>query len=206
MKFNVSATRMGLLKLKKRLVLARRGHKLLKDKLDELLRRFMEMIKDYKELREEMERAISDALRGFLLARAVMSPETISESLIAPQGQVNLTAQTVNIMNIAVPCFELQVEGEFCHYGFAETAFDLDASLDLFSKALPLMIKVAEKEKTIELLAEEIEKTRRRVNALEYVLIPGLQETIKHISMRLEELERSNLTRLMKVKDIVRAH
>lgn len=206
MKFNVSATRMGLLKLKKRLTLARRGHKLLKDKLDELLRRFMEMLKDYKELREQMEQAISSALRGFLLARTVMSPEAIAESLMAPRDQVSLTAETVNIMNINVPCFELQVKGEPCHYGFAETAFELDTSLELFSQALPLMIKVAEKEKTIELLAEEIEKTRRRVNALEYVLIPGLQETIKRISMRLEELERSNLTRLMKVKDIVRAH
>jgi V/A-type H+-transporting ATPase subunit D len=206
MRFNVSATRMGLLKLKKRLVLARRGHKLLKDKLDELMRRFLELIKDYRELREEMEQAISTALRSFLLARAVMSPEAILGALIVPHDRVSLATSTVSVMNIAVPQFELQVKGEPYHYGFADTAPELDTSVNLFSQALPLMIKLAEKEKAIELLAEEIEKTRRRVNALEYVLIPGLQDTIKQISMRLEELERSNLTRLMKVKDIVRGH
>ncbi len=206
MKFNVSATRMGLLKLKKRLVLARRGHKLLKDKLDELLRQFIEMVKDYEGLRRQMETAIADALRSFLLARAVMSPETIAESLIVPHDRISLSASTLSIMNIAVPQFELQTKGELYNYGFADTAFELDASQEKFSQALPLMIKVAEKEQVIELLAGEIERTRRRVNALEYVLIPGLQDTIKHISMRLEELERSNLTRLMKVKDIVRKH
>jgi V/A-type H+-transporting ATPase subunit D len=204
--FNVSATRMELLKLKKRLGLARRGHKLLKEKLDELMRYFLELIKDYRELREEMEQSISTALRSFLLARAVMSPEAIAEALITPGDQVSLAASTASIMNIIVPRFELQVRGELYHYGFADTASELDTSFDRFSKALPLMIKLAEKEKTIELLADEIEKTRRRVNALEYVLIPGLQETIKRITMRLEELERSNLTRLMKVKDIVRGH
>ncbi len=206
MKFNVSATRMGLLKLKKRLILARRGHKLLKDKLDELLRQFLEMVKDYEGLRKQMEQAIAEALRSFLLARTVMSPEAIAESLIVPHDRVSLSASTFSIMNIAVPRFELETKGELYNYGFADTAFELDASQEMFSKALPLMIKVAEKEKVIELLAGEIERTRRRVNALEYVLIPGLQGTIKQISMRLEELERSNLTRLMKVKDIVRGH
>ncbi len=206
MRFNVSATRMELLKLKKRLTLARRGHKLLKDKLDELMRRFLKLIKDYRELRKEMEQALATALRSFLLARAVMSPEAITEALIVPQDRVSLAASTASIMNLIIPQFELQVRGELYHYGFADTAFELDTSVNLFSQALPLMIRLAEKEKTIELLAEEIEKTRRRVNALDYVLIPGLQETIKHISMRLEELERSNLTRLMKVKDIVRGH
>jgi V/A-type H+-transporting ATPase subunit D len=204
MKLKVSATRMELLKLKKRMGLARRGHKLLKEKLDELMRYFLELIKDYQALRKDMEQAVSTALRSFLVASTVMSPEAIAETLLIPQDQVKLSAQTASIMNIILPRFDLQIQGELYHYGFVDTTQELDTSFGLFSKALPVMIKLAEKEKAIELLAAEIERTRRRVNALEYVLIPGLQDSIKQVTMRLEELERSNLTRLMKVKDIVR--
>ncbi len=205
-KIQYSATRMQLLKLKKRTALAKRGHKLLKDKFDELMRRFLELIKDYKGLRDQMEQAIADALSGFLLARAVMPPANIEEALIVPKDLIQITAGKKTIMNIEVPDLSVNKDIDLYHYGFAETAIELDDSFNLFAKALPLMVEVAAKEKSIELLAGEIEKTRRRVNALEYVLIPSLQEGVKSITMRLEELERSNLTRLMKVKDIVRGH
>jgi len=197
---------MELLRQKKRLTLAKRGHKLLKDKLDELIRRFMELVRDYQVLRREAEEALACAQRSFLIARAVTSREVLRESLLTPQDAVRLKVGTSSIMNIAVPKLEVELTGELYSYGFVDTASDMDTAFRLFAKSLPLMVKLAEREKVIELLAAEIEKTRRRVNALEYVLIPTLEGNIKQISMRLSEIERSNLTRLMKLKDIIRQH
>ena len=206
MKLETNATRMELLRLKKRIVIARRGHKLLKDKQDELMRRFMEMIKDYRKLRHEVEERLASAFQAFIFSRAVTREEYLEASFLGSKEPLAIQIDTFSIMNIRAPKLELKSMPDVYTYGFADTPADLDRSLTLLSEALPLMIQLAENEKSIELLAEEIEKTRRRVNALEYVLIPNLEDTIKHITMRLAEMERSTLTRLMKVKDIVRAH
>ncbi|MBN2374240.1 V-type ATP synthase subunit D [bacterium] len=197
---------MELLRLKKRIVIARRGHKLLKDKQDELMRRFMDMIKGYRELRYNVEEKLADAFKVFILSRAVTRKEYFEEAFLGKKESLEVQVSSFTIMNIKAPKFELKSVPDFYTYGFSSTPVDMDRSLALLSEALPLMVQLAQIEKGIELLAEEIERTRRRVNALEYVLIPSLQETIKHITMRLAEMERSNLTRLMKVKDIVRAH
>lgn len=206
MQQNVSATRMELLRLKKRSVLAKRGHKLLKDKQDELIRQFMILINDYQEIRKNSEKALSLAFESFLVSRAVIPSEVLEEALLTNSQDMELQVSEMNIMNIRAPQFNLgEVKIPYA-YGFADTSCDLDTALEQFSKALPLLIQLAAKEKAISLLSEEIEKTRRRVNALEYVLIPSLQESIQSITMRLGEIERSALTRLMKIKDIVRAH
>jgi V/A-type H+-transporting ATPase subunit D len=206
MKLETNATRMELLRLKKRIVIARRGHKLLKDKQDELMRRFMEMIKGYRKLRQITEEKLAGAFQTFILSRAVTRKEYLEESFMGRKEPLEVNVSTFSIMNIKAPKLELKSMPNVYTYGFSNTPADLDNSLSLLTEALPLMIQLAQTEKSIELLAEEIEKTRRRVNALEYVLIPNLQDTIKHITMRLAEMERSNLTRLMKVKEIVRAH
>jgi V/A-type H+-transporting ATPase subunit D len=207
MKIETNATRMELLRLKKRIIIARRGHKLLKDKQDELMRRFMEMIKGYRKLRQITEEKLAGAFKSFILSRAVTRKEFLEESFMGKKEPMKVSVSTYSIMNIKAPKLELKSMPDILYtYGFSNTPADLDTSLSLLTEALPLMIQLAQTEKSIELLAEEIEKTRRRVNALEYILIPNLQDTIKHITMRLSEMERSNLTRLMKVKDIVRAH
>ena len=206
MKQNVSATRMELMRLKKRSGLAKRGHKLLKDKRDELMRRFLILIDDYRDIREKMEKALEEAFGGFLVARAVMSRPTLEGAILSSADKVRITPSIEQIMNIKTVKFDLEQDPDIYSYGFADTSADLDMSLKLFSDTLPLMVLLAEKEKAIKLLADEIEKTRRRVNALEYVLIPSLNESIRSITMRLGEIERSALTRLMKVKDIVRKH
>jgi len=206
MKTQVNATRMELLNLKKRILIARRGHKLLKDKRDELIRQFLEMIKGYRPLREKMEEKLSHAFQGFIFARTTMSAKAVEESLLGSKEKADLVVGSQPIMNIRVPTFKLSGQPDVFCYGFAETSADLDRSLSLFAEALPLMVKVAEVERKIEMLTDEIERTRRRVNALEYVFIPDLEETIKHITMRLSEMERSFLTSLMKIKDIVRSH
>jgi V/A-type H+-transporting ATPase subunit D len=206
MKLEINATRMELLRLKKRIVLARRGHKLLKDKQDELMRRFLEMIKGYRNLRHEAEEKLASAFQAFILSRSLTRKEYLEASFLGEKDPLEIQLSTFSIMNIKAPQLELKSMPDVYTYGFSTTPSDLDRSLSLLSETLPLIIQLAQTEKSIELLAEEIEKTRRRVNALEYVLIPNLQDTIKHITMRLAEMERSNLTRLMKVKDIVRAH
>ncbi|MGA1790346.1 MAG: V-type ATP synthase subunit D [bacterium] len=206
MKLEINATRMELLRLKKRIVIARRGHKLLKDKQDELMRRFLEMIKGYRNLRQDVEGKLANAFQSFVFSRAVTRKEYLEESFLGLKTTLEVELSSFSIMNIKAPQLELKSMPDVYTYGFSDTPADLDRSLFLLSEVLPLMIQLAQTEKSIELLAEEIEKTRRRVNALEYVLIPNLQDTIKHITMRLAEMERSTLTRLMKVKDIVRAH
>ena len=206
MKGQVNATRMVLLNLKKRIVIARRGHKLLKDKQDELVRQFMDMIKGYRNLRKEVEEKLSEAFQGFISARTIMSPEAIEESLLGSKEKIEVSIGSRQVMNLKVPTFTSTGKPDIFCYGFTDTSADLDRSLTLFSEVLPLMIKLAEIERCIELMAEEIERTRRRVNALEYVFIPDLEETIRHITMRLSEIERSFLTVLMKIKDIVRSH
>lgn len=206
MRLEVSATRMELLKLRRRLALADRGHKLLKRKQDELMRQFLERVEQIGDLRRAIEERLSAAHRGFLMARSVMDKESMEETIMFPNQKLTLNVSTVPVMNLRLPQFDVHSQGNVYSYGLANTSAELDAALGAYSELLPEMLKLSEIERSVELLAREIETTRRRVNALEYILIPNLQETIKYITMRLDEMERSNLSRLMKVKEIVRSH
>ncbi len=205
-RLNVNPTRMELTKLKKRLATARRGHKLLKDKRDELMKRFIELIKQNQELRLGMEQKAAECSRAFVMAGAVTSPEELSQALAYPSCSVEVQVSDKNIMGVTVPEFTYSVkEGSndpYC-YGFVNTCADLDSAVVKMNELLPVLLKLAGTEKAAQLLACEIEHTRRRVNALEYIMIPQLEETIKYITMKMEENERGNITRLMKVKDMV---
>ncbi len=204
---NVNPTRMELTNLKRKLVTARRGHKLLKDKRDELMRQFLELVKENKALRIKVERAIKSSNNSFALAAATMSDESLAVSLMMPSQKMTLDVSEKNIMSVKVPSFVPEFKsadkGEIFSYGFAFTSGDLDEGVKNLSEILPDMLRLAEVEKTCQLLSAEIERTRRRVNALEYVMIPDYQDTIKYITMKLDENDRSNTTRLMKVKDMM---
>ena len=212
MEIRVNPTRMELNRLKRQVVTAERGHKLLKDKRDELTQQFLTLIRRNKELREEIEQELSTAFARFMLARAVMSPETLEAALMYPAKRLSFTMKRHNIMGVSVP--RLTQEGKetaptdqsgIYPYGFLETPADLDRAIEALLKIMPKLLELAEIEKATQLLAVEIEKTRRRVNALEHVFIPEIKDTIRYISMKLDENERGALTRLMKVKDMVRA-
>jgi V/A-type H+-transporting ATPase subunit D len=207
MEIKVNATRMELLKLKNRVRMAKRGHKLLKDKRDELMKAFLGLVRENKRVRQQVETLLGAAYRSFLVARAVMSREALEEALMGPKGKLAVGAGSRQIMNVVVPVFEAEAgrPGDVYAYGLATTSAELDTALGAFAEVLPHMVRLAQLERSVELLSEEIEKTRRRVNALEYVLIPELEAAVKSIAMRLGEMERSNATRLMKIKDIVRA-
>jgi V/A-type H+-transporting ATPase subunit D len=204
---NVNPTRMELTNLKRKLVTARRGHKLLKDKRDELMRRFLELVRENKALRLKVEAGIKRANGHMALARSVMSDEALSVALMMPAQKMELDVQEKNIMSVIVPQFRAEVkaakDGEIYSYGYAFTSCDLDDAVLALSEIMPDLLKLAEIEKTCQLLAGEIEKTRRRVNALEHVMIPQYEDTIKYITMKLDEAERSSTTRLMKVKDMM---
>lgn len=204
---NVNPTRMELTNLKRKLATARKGHKLLKDKRDELMRRFLDLIRETKTLRLEVEEGIKIANEHMSVARSVMTDEEIEVALMMPSQRMNADVGTKNIMSVDVPVFKPELksakDGEIFSYGYAFTGGDLDEAVSALSAVMPDMLKLAESEKTCRLLASEIEKTRRRVNALEHVLIPQYEETIKYITMKLDENERSSTTRLMKVKDMM---
>lgn len=204
---NVNPTRMELTRLKKQLSTALRGHKLLKDKRDELMRQFLDMIRETKELRERFEEQLNAVNANFVLASSVMSKEAIDTALLAPKQEVYLETSTRNVMSVDIPVYNIKTrtseQSDIFSYGFASTSFELDDAVEGLSKLLPTMLELAEKEKSVKLMADEIEKTRRRVNALEHVLIPRYQDTIHFISMKLEESERSSRARLMKVKDMM---
>lgn len=203
---NVNATRMELLRLKKRLNLARRGHKLLKDKRDELMRQLLAVIDEVKALRLSIERQFQSILERFVLAKASLGPYQADQELLLPSKKISVSASMRNIINIRVPVYAREVSGDIIPYGYINTSGEMDIALNDFEKFLGDLLGLAEKEKSVQLMAVEMEETRRRVNALEYKLIPGITETIKYITMKLEENERSNTVRLMKVKDIVRSH
>lgn len=204
-RMNVNPTRMELRRLKTRLKTAVRGHKLLKDKSDETIRQFMLYIKENKRLREEIESEVSLALRSFLLASAVTTSQVMEEAVAMPGFSVELKTSDKNVMSVSVPVIEVLPgdKKELYPYSFASVSSELDSSISNLSELLIKLIKLAEVEKTCNMLADEIEKNRRRVNALEYVMIPQLQETIKYITMKLDENERSNTIRLMKVKTMI---
>ncbi|MGN0456189.1 MAG: V-type ATP synthase subunit D [Acutalibacteraceae bacterium] len=203
----VNPTRMELTRLKKKLVTAVRGHKLLKDKRDELMRQFLDMVRENKELRERVEKSIEEANKNFVLARASMSDEALNAALLAPKQEVSVEVDTKNVMSVDIPVFNTKTrtsdENDIYSYGFAFTSSDLDDAVKSLAGVLPDLLRLAECEKSCALLASEIEKTRRRVNALEHVMIPETQESIKYITMKLDENERSTQIRLMKVKDMM---
>ena len=203
----VNPTRMELTRLKKKLVTAVRGHKLLKDKRDELMRQFLDKVRENKALREEVETALVSANQNFMLARAGMPDEMLNTALLAPKQELTISAGTQNVMSVEIPDFDFKTrtpdQNDMYSYGFAFTTGDLDDAILSLSEVFPKMLKLAEVEKSCQLMAAEIEKTRRRVIALEHVMIPELQTNIKYITMKLDENERSTQIRLMKVKDMM---
>ena len=207
-RLNVNPTRMELTRLKKRLTTATRGHKLLKDKQDELMRRFIDLVKYNNELRKDVEEMIKNSLKDFIMARALMSSEILEEAIMYPKEKISLDVNIKNIMSVNVPemKFKRLLEddnGSIYPYGYSNTSAELDDAIEKLYSILPKLLELAEVEKSTQLMADEIEKTRRRVNALEYMTIPQLEETIKYIQMKLEENERGALTRLMKVKSML---
>jgi V/A-type H+/Na+-transporting ATPase subunit D len=202
----VNATRMELLRLRKRLLLAVRGHKLLKDKRDELMRQLLEIIDEVKEKRMAVEKEFNSILEMFVLSKARMAPFQVEQALLIPSKKISVSVGLKNMMSVRVPEYSKEVSGDIIPYGFLNTSGDTDVSLNRFDSFIEDLLNLAEKEKAVQLMATEIEETRRRVNALEYRLIPELEETIKFITTRLDENERASTVRLMKVKDIVRSH
>ncbi len=198
---------MVLNQLKGRLKTARRGHKLLKDKRDELMRQFMDVVKLNKQLRLKVEEGLTAAFSSLQVASAIMSPEMLEQALMYPRQSVELGLEFKNIMSVNVPRYSFHTKNndpsEIYPYGFAQTSGELDDALDKMARVFEDMLELAQVEKTMQLLAEEIEKPRRRVNALEYVMIPELEGNIKYISMKLEENENSTKVRLLKVKEMV---
>ena len=198
---------MVLNQLKGRLKTARRGHKLLKDKRDELMRQFMDVVKENKVLRDRVETGLTGAFASLQVASAIMSPEMLEQALLYPRQSVELDMKFKNIMSVNVPVYSFTTKNndpsEIYPYGFAQTSGELDDALEQMAKVFEDMLKLAQVEKTMQLLAEEIEKTRRRVNALEYVMIPELEQNIKYLTMKLEENEHATKVRLLKVKEMV---
>ena len=204
---HVNPTRMELTRLKKKRVTAIRGHKLLKDKRDELMRQYLDLVRENMTLRKRVEAGIRSADRNFVIAKAGMSEAALNTALLAPKQEVELEVGKKNVMSVDIPAFSYSTrtadENDIYSYGFAFTSSDLDGAVKSLSDVLPDMIRLAECEKACQLMAAEIEKTRRRVNALEHVIIPETEENIKYITMKLDENERSTQIRLMKVKDMM---
>ncbi len=206
-RLNVNPTRMVLASLKKQLNVAVRGHRLMKDKRDELMKRFLELARENMKLRKEVEAQLTEVYASFSVASAVMTPSMMEEALMYPKQGVHLQVGNKNIMSVNVPEFDFETTsteaGNIYPYGFANTSGELDTAIEKLSEIFPTLLKLAAMEKEAAMLADEIEKTRRRVNALEYVKIPQYEETIRYIRMKLEEDQRSTQTRLQKVKDML---
>ncbi len=201
----VSPNRMELLRLRQRLTLARRGHKLLKDKQEELMRQFMGLIRETKALRERVDADLAAAQQVFLQAKMDVEPDDLADALHHHGVRTEVEVSVRRFMNLRVPRFQLQLGGEDWAYAFPTTTGDLDRALAAYRALLPALVQLAEQEKAIQMLADELEKTRRRVNALEHVFIPSLEETIKYIAAKLNEAELATRTRLMKIKEMVEA-
>ena len=203
----VNPTRMELTRLKSKLVTAVKGHRLLKDKRDELMREFLDLVRENMALRLKVEKGIRQANVNFVIAKAGMSQEALREALMAPKQEVTLMEDVKNVMSVNIPVFDYKTRtsdpNDIYSYGFAFTSSDLDGAVKSLADILPDMLRLAEVEKSCQLMAAEIEKTRRRVNALEHVTIPETQAGIKYITMKLDENERSTQIRLMKVKDMM---
>jgi V/A-type H+-transporting ATPase subunit D len=196
---------MELIRLKKRLIVAKRGYKLLKDKRDALIQVFVRLAKESNILREELEEKLLKCYAIFSNTSSLMSKLALEETLMFPKAKGKAEVSFKNVMSVNVPQYKLKCEGRYYSYGLVDTTAELDSALKKYHEILPLMLRVAELDKSITLLANEIEKTRRRVNALEYVIIPDLEETIKFITMKLDEMARSNTSAIMRIKEIIRA-
>jgi len=203
---SANPTRMELLRLKKKIVLALRGHKLLKDKQDELVRHFLSFIKEWETLRSKVENELVGAFHSFFVAYLSIQKEILKESLAGSQMNLELSISRKRVANLQIPQVSVLKKGEPINYGFVNTIEELDRAIQKYAAATENIIRLAAIERSVALLSIEIKKTRRRVNALEYVLIPNLRDTIKYISMKMGELERNRLTQLMRIKEIVRAH
>lgn len=205
-RLNVKPTRMELASLKERLELSTRGHKLLKDKQDELMRRFILLIKKNNRLRDEVEAELVESMKEFVVAKSLINESFIEELFVGTETNVELDIQEKNVMSVIVPEMNFNVkEAEVSsdvQYGYLNSSSEMDDAIERIEDVLPKLLELSEIEKTCQLMADEIEKTRRRVNALEYRMIPQLQETIRYIQMKLEENERSAIVRMMKVKDM----
>lgn len=203
----VNPTRMELKKLKGRLVTARRGHKLLKDKRDELMRQFLDVVRQAKTLREELSIQLGSVYSNFASAAALMEPRMMTEALLLPGVQGKLTVKKKNIMSVNVPVFQYEAAQASstggAGYGYAFTSGELDNAVEQICTTAAQLVRLAQLEKTATLLCDEIEKTRRRVNALEHIMIPQYEAGVRTISMKLDENERGTQTRLMKVKDMM---
>ena len=194
-----------MLGLKKKIKSAKRGHKLLKDKQDGLMQKFMEIIKEAKRLREEVEEKLGKAFKNFIKASSLMPNEFLEGALLYSTAKTELEVKTKNVMSVRIPEFKLKTEGDVITYGYLQTSGELDMSLKSMQDIFPLLIELAQIEKSAEAIADELEKTRRRVNALEYRMIPDLEDTIKFIQMKLGEMERGAITNTMIVKAKIEA-
>jgi len=204
-KLDVKPTRMELLNLKRRLKSANRGHKLLKDKQDGLMQKFMEIIREAKTMRREVESNLGGAFKNFMFASSMMNPAMLETALLYPSATTELEVETKNVMSVRIPYFKIKQEGDILNYGYVQTSAELDTALKSFQDVFLLLIKLAQIEKQAERLAVELETTRRRVNALEYKMIPDLKETLKFISMKLAEQERSTIVGVMAIKAMIEA-
>ncbi|MDD7434192.1 MAG: V-type ATP synthase subunit D [Peptoniphilaceae bacterium] len=209
-RLNVNPTRMVMAQLKGRLETARRGYKLLKDKQDELMRQFILLAKENRRMREQVEDALKKSFQSFSMASAVMSPEMLDNALLSTKQRIEVKVKTKNVMSVRIPDFEFQrkglLEGDEASqypYGYVQTSAELDVALEELNGVMDLLLELTRIEKSTQLMADEIESTRRRVNALEYRTIPDLEETIRYIRMRLEEEDRSTITRLLKIKEMI---
>jgi V/A-type H+-transporting ATPase subunit D len=203
---NVNPNRMELSRLKKRVITAKRGHKLLKDKQDALIKEFMQKARDVKKLREEVESELLACFQSFQMARAQTLPSMIEQALLMAGGETSVRIAYHNVMSVNIPSYSLEDRPVKLSYGLGSSPGSLDVALERFSKIIRRLVELAAEEKGLKLMSLEIERTRRRVNALEHVMIPSFTEAIRSISMKLEENERSTLSRLMVVKEIVRSH
>jgi len=205
MQTTVNATRMELLSLRRRVALAVRGHKLLSQKRDEISRQLIQISKSLGTLRKKVEKELIEVSRRFIMARATMEPESIKSAMEVPTKKFSLAINFAVIMNVKVPKFVKEIEGEIISYGYSNTSGELDIALKGLEKAFDKLLELAEKEKQVQLLADELQKTRRRVNVLEHVVIPEMQQTIRFIYDKLAEAERDNISRLMKIAEMIRA-
>lgn len=207
---NVNLTRIESINMKKSLKTAQRGHKLLKDKLDELVKKMLELVRENQKLRKEVDEMLKNAYQNFMLAKAVIGEQYIEESLVIPNQSVSVDISEKSIMSVKIPQFNFKKitnsddnSGSKVLYGFAYTTSELDKAIESFSEVSESLLKLAQNEKAIELISLEIEKTRRRVNAIENVTIPNYIDTIKYIGLKLSEDERASTSRLMKIKEML---
>jgi V/A-type H+-transporting ATPase subunit D len=205
MQTNINATRMELLLLRRRVALAARGHRLLSEKRDEISRQLIQISRQLGSLRKEVEKELIETSRRFVMARASMEPENIKSAMEVPTKKFSLVISFANIMSVKVPKFAREIEGEIISYGFSTTSGELDIALKGLEKVFDRLLELAEKEKQAQLLADELQKTRRRVNVLEHIVIPEMQQMIRFIYDKLAEAERDNISRLMKITEMIRS-